>query len=241
MRAAPKTQTFFFLLVVSLGAPALAHPPMDASTPPELAIQPPKPQRPTKKKRRRYRHRRRLNLVQLTSGPGFWVLKPDRAYGRPQVVFRLNEVLCAYHAEFGPDAAPLLIGDLSKKGGGKLEPHQSHRSGRDVDIAVVRKDRVFDRPVATSPRTMDVKRTWWLIHTLIETGEVQYVFINGRLIRPLYRYARKQGISKERLLELFHYPRRSRWGMGIIRAEPGHLAHFHVRFHRPAKTLGPVM
>ena len=164
------------------------------------------------------------------------MLNPDRAWGQPLAVWRINDVLCSYVSHF-PDAAPVLVQDLSKRGGGKLEPHVSHRRGWDVDIGVVRKGRSFDRFVAASPRTMDVEKTWWLIHTFIKTGDVQYIFLNKRLIRPIYRLARKQGISKERMLELFHYPRRSRWGLGIIRAEPGHKAHFHVRFLRKRPSV----
>jgi murein endopeptidase len=169
------------------------------------------------------------------------VLRAERAWGQPLVVWRLNEVLCAYHEQF-PSAAQVLIQDLSKRHGGKLKPHHSHRRGWDVDIGVVRRGRAFDRFVPASPRTLDVEKTWWLIHALISTGDVEYVFLNRRLIRPIYRYARKQGISRERMRELFHYPRRSRWGLGIIRAEAGHLAHFHVRFLRKRPSVPqPVM
>jgi len=220
------------MLSLVLATPALGQPPLESSTQSEAHLTRNRglARQPAARARKRPR-RRKLDLVQLTSGPGFRVLNPHRAWGQPLIVWRLNESLRAYQVRY-PEAAPLLVQDLSKRGGGRLEPHQSHRSGWDVDVGVVRRGRSFDRLVPAGPRTLDVERTWWLIHSLIETGDVQYVFLNKRLIRPLYRHARRQGISKQQLLELFHYPRRDRWGRGIIRAEPGHTAHFHVRFLR---------
>jgi hypothetical protein len=237
-------------LALLVSSPALGQPPISSEVSvPEVRAGRDKSRKLDKQKRRRKRRnrrrrrRRKLDLVQMTSGPGFTVLKRDRAWGRPLVVWRLNEVFCAYHVAY-PDAAPVLIQDLSKRFGGKLEPHNSHRSGRDVDIGVVHKrKRGYNRLVGASPRTLHVEKTWFLIYSLIKTGDVQYVFLNKRLIRPLYRFARKQGISRDELLRLFHYPRRSRWGAGIIRAEPGHLAHFHVRFFKrvQAKASEPLI
>ena len=208
--------THIAMLLIGLQAPALAHPPMESN--------------PTRRTTSQRRHGRwRVDLVPFGSGPGYHVMRADRAWGQPLTVQRLRQVFVAYHARF-PEAGTILVQDLSKRGGGRLKPHQSHRWGWDVDVGMVRKGRQFDRLVPASRWTMDVEKTWWLIHTLVQTGDVQYVFLNKRLVRPLYRYARKQGISKQRLLELFHYPRRDRWGVGIIREEPGHTAHFHVRF-----------
>lgn len=242
MSAAQKSLPILFIfLTLWVTGPAQAQPPSESSatllaSADRALTDSPRALRGHRPSHRRWPRRPRLKLLQLASGPGFHVLNPDRAWGQPLAVWRINEVLCAYVSHF-PDAAPVLVQDLSKRGGGRLEPHSSHRRGWDVDIGVVRKGRSFDRFVAASPRTMDAEKTWWLIQSFIRTGDVQYVFLNKRLIRPLYRYAKKQGISRERMLELFHYPRRSRWGLGIIRAEPGHNAHFHVRFLRKRPSV----
>jgi murein endopeptidase len=227
-----------------VGSPtALGQPPISSEAPKAEPSHEPHKAHKQRRHGRTRRRRRKLDLVQMTSGPGFTVLNRKRAWGQALVVWRLNEVLCAYHVQY-PDAAPVLVQDLSKKGGGKLEPHASHRYGRDVDIGVVhRRKRGYNRLVQASPRTLNVERTWFLIHSLIQTGDVQYVFLNKRLIRPIYRYARRQGIPRDEMQRLFHYPRRSRWGAGIIRAEPGHQAHFHVRFFKrvQAKATEPLI
>jgi hypothetical protein len=93
-----------------------------------------------------------------------------------------------------------------------------------VDVEIVR----------TARGAFDVERTWFLIHALVSTGDVEYVFLNRRLVRPLYRYV-KDRMSKAELAETFQWPRRG-WTPGIVRHEPGHLRHFHVRFQREVKT-----
>jgi murein endopeptidase len=163
-------------------------------------------------------------------------MNPDHAWGRTSVIWRLTEVLFRYNTTY-PDAPPVLVKDISRRHGGRLPPHVSHRSGRDVDIAVVRKRGPNDRAVPATPRTIDAERTWFLIHSLIRSGEVQYVFLHRRLIRVLRRHARQQGMSRQEIRRIFHNPRRGRHAPGIIRAEPGHQAHFHVRFHRRSNLV----
>lgn len=163
-------------------------------------------------------------------------MRPEHAWGTTQVVWQLTDALFRYHTTY-PDAPPVLIQDLSRRRGGRLGPHTSHRSGRDVDIALVRNRGPYDRPVTASRRTLDAERTWFLIHSLIRSGDVQYVFLHRSLIRTLRQHARKQGMSRSELRRIFHNPRRGRRAPGIIRAEPGHRAHFHVRFHRRANLV----
>jgi hypothetical protein len=171
---------------------------------------------------------RRLEL--LEDGPGFAVQNPAHAFGAPLTVRRLRQALVRYHARY-PEAPPVLIMDLSRRGGGRLLPHASHRTGRDVDVRLILK-RPTSSQVDASPRTLDAERTWFLISALIEGGDVEYVFLNRRLQRPLYELA-SLSLDRERLDELFQY-RHPGQKVGIIRHEPGHLGHFHVRFRRAA-------
>jgi hypothetical protein len=46
----------------------------------------------------------------------------------------------------------------------------------------------------------------------------------------LYEHAKGKGASQDLLDELFQYPRGKRRQYGLIRHEPGHGDHFHVRF-----------
>jgi len=174
----------------------------------------------------------RRRLEPLPEGAGYQVANPAHAFGTPLTVRRLTEALARYHAEY-PDAAPVVVQDLSRRQGGRLGPHLSHRTGRDADVRLVLK-----RPpkyfVEATPRTLDAERTWALISALLASGDVQYIFLNRALQRPLYLYARQHGVSASRLEEVFQYPHQPRWLGGIIRHEPGHLGHLHVRFRRMA-------
>ncbi len=180
----------------------------------------------------------RRPLEQLQAGPGYKLMNPARAFGTPMAVRRLREAFERYHQRF-PEAAPVMVMDLSKRGGGRIQPHASHRTGRDVDVRYIlnRETSVF---VEASPRSLDVERTWFLISTLIEGGDVEYVFVNRKLQRYLYRHAEGLGLPEDRLDELFQYRHGVRQKVGIIRHEPGHMGHFHVRFRRPEPQQVPL-
>ncbi|MFH1130822.1 MAG: penicillin-insensitive murein endopeptidase, partial [Pseudomonadota bacterium] len=101
-------------------------------------------------------------LFQLKDGPGFVVRDPQKAWGTWLTISRIYDVLVKYKKRF-PDAEPVMIFDLSKKRGGYLPPHRSHRLGRDVDIPYMRKNEHGDRRFST-PKTMDLERSWFLIN-----------------------------------------------------------------------------
>lgn len=213
-------------LLIAQPSQAAGPPPVDRSEPAEqvvssvVAASPPtrfKRKRRTLKRRRSRRYR----LVRLQSGPGFQVRSPHRAYGTPLAVARLQEVLIAGRLHF-LGFTPIVVQDLSRRGGGKLHPHLSHQDGRDVDIRLPHRKGARKWGKAT-PRNLDVPRTWFLIHSLIETSDLEFIFLDRKLKRLVYRHALKQGASVRRLREIF------RW---VIRHEPGHEAHMHVRFRR---------
>lgn len=181
---------------------------------------------------------RRKGLYCLESGPGFSVIDPRHAWGTMLTVSRVAEVLSEYSIRH-PDAPSVLIGDLSKEGGGFLAPHLSHRRGRDVDIRYPLKVPTTQYVPATAS-TLEVKGAWTLIRAFIKTGDVEYVFVSYRLQKLLYEYAQSKGVSQERLAELFQYPRGKRSMVGIIRHEPGHRTHFHVRFKPEATDQTPT-
>jgi LysM repeat protein len=172
-------------------------------------------------------------LYVLESSTGYKVRNPRRSWGTLLAINRIHEVLTA-HANRFPKSPPLLVMDLSRKGGGYFPPHKSHRQGRDVDIAYP-KIKKYRRFVYLRPRMLDLKRTWDLVRSFIATKDVTYIFMNYELQRPLYRYARKLGMTKKQLKKVFQYPCGRRCSQGIVRHEPGHASHFHVRFRRADK------
>ncbi len=173
-------------------------------------------------------NRRKYKLYQLQNGPGYVVKNKAHAWGTFLAVTRLGEVLSEYSRRF-PDAPPINIYDLSREGGGPLAPHRSHRRGRDVDIQyplTVPKAGYVDAKIST----LDLKRTMDLVATFIRRGDVKYIFIDYRFQRALYKWALEHHYDKEELAKMFQYPRGPHTARGIIRHEPGHKAHFHVRF-----------
>lgn len=194
------------------------------------------------------KRRTRLDeAVQLTSGAGYHVRDKNEAWGTPTTVQQLRRAFKAVHRKFR--GTVIAVGDISKEGGGPLAGHRSHQRGLDVDLSFVRKgQQVHKRLQHESARTLDAGRTWFLLHQFLRGGKVDMIFIDYALQKPLYEAARKAGVKTSQLDEIFQYPRGKRAGRGIIRHEPGHDDHIHVRFlevptrtsraDRPGRTSG---
>lgn len=174
-------------------------------------------------------------LYQLSSGPGYKVRNPKRSWGTFLAVTQIHDVLSSYGLRF-PKAPELLVMDLSRKGGGRFPPHVSHRQGRDVDIRYPKKPK-YRRVVRTRPKMLDLERTWFVVKKFLETKDVTFIFMDHALQRVLYQYALKHGETKKSLHKVFQYPRGRRALHGIIRHEPGHATHLHVRFRREPKKV----
>ena len=69
------------------------------------------------------------------TGPGFRRFRPlsNHYFGRPRLVQALKQAAESVQRQ-APGGAPLVIGDLSAKTGGRIPGHDSHRTGRDVDL-----------------------------------------------------------------------------------------------------------
>ncbi len=174
--------------------------------------------------------------VQLLSGDGIEVKHPDHAFGTEKTVVLFREAV-RHLREREPAAPPVVVGDLSRHGGGWLRPHRSHRDGRDIDVGyfwkVPRQPRHFAKK---KPKQLDVALQWAFFQTLMATGQVEYLFVSYPLQQVLHAYVKKLGASKRDLDALFQWPRPRREKTGLIRFEPGHHDHFHVRF---TKDPGP--
>lgn len=152
-----------------------------------------------------------------------------RSFGTYYAVSETVRMLDEYYERF-PDADPLVVGDLSHRTGRSIHPHSSHQAGRDVDITLPRHEPPPDyrRFHHVSRDNLDAEKTLWLLLTLLEGGYVEYIFLDWNHQRTLYRLAEQQGAPDDWLEEVFQYPSRDR--QGLIRHEPGHATHFHVRF-----------
>jgi LysM repeat protein len=173
---------------------------------------------------------RLYNGLALESSPGLEVRTTSRAYGTRRTIQMLRAAAADVQARW-PDAPEVVVGDLSYKRGGRMRPHKSHQSGRDADVSFYYRGNVqlpdfYDMTY----ETFDAVKNWHMFKTLIDTGEVEYIFVTRELQRSLYEYARSIGYSKEALEPLLQYPRPNHERVGIIRHARGHDDHFHIRF-----------
>ena len=86
-----------------------------------------------------------------------------------------------------PDGPAVEVLDLSLREGGEMgESHISHQSGRDVDLSYFYENdwEPGGIYVDVPPEHLDAERTWLLIAALLETHQVQRIFIDYEL-QPL--------------------------------------------------------
>jgi penicillin-insensitive murein endopeptidase len=175
-------------------------------------------------------------------GAGFVRFRPlGRNYwGQPRLV-RAIQAAANYVAERVPDGQPLVVGDLSARYGGKIPGHNSHRSGRDVDLLYY-VTTPGGAPLASRgfvpldgdslgyvPETgefvrLDLVRQWQLVKFLLTTREVgvQFMFASRGVEALLIEYA----LARAEPLELVHRAQ-------TVLLQPGdstpHDDHLHLR------------
>ncbi|HEV8551413.1 MAG TPA: penicillin-insensitive murein endopeptidase [Polyangiaceae bacterium] len=147
------------------------------------------------------------------AGPGFVRYRPLGAhhFGRPRLVAALTRIAREL-AESDPGAPPLVIGDLSGRFGGKIDGHQSHRTGRDVDLLYqyltpggarttapgfihVEADGLARVPDDGQILRLDVEHEWRLVKALVTAPElsVQFMFASRNVEALLVDYALARG------------------------------------------------
>jgi len=171
--------------------------------------------------------------VPLPGGTGR-VLKatPRKPWAPRRTIGLLDSVLRAW-PRVEPRADPLLVGNLSARKGGKLSPHHTHQSGRDVDLGYPQERRegeVYNwRDM--SAQNLDARRTWRLLHLLRATGELEVVFIDRALQKLLYDFASSRNLlSKAELGTWLEYPQPTGKGNPVVQHVAGHVDHLHARF-----------
>ena len=172
---------------------------------------------------------RLVNGIQLQPGVGFSVRSSKYAWGTDLTIREINQGFAKMKRKY-PNAPDVLIADLSSRKGGRLKDHKSHQSGRDADIVFYQKNGTANRFKKTTTKTLDVKKQWALFHIFISSGHVDFIFVDYGLQKVLYQEAKKRGATDGYLDEVFQYPKGKHHRSGIIRHEPGHADHFHIRF-----------
>jgi penicillin-insensitive murein endopeptidase len=147
-----------------------------------------------------------------------------------------------------PDAIT-SVGHLSREGGGEIDRHRSHESGRDADIAFFVRSSAGhplmasrfvpfrgDGSAAAWPGArFDDARNWALVSAMVTDAEahVTHVFVAAPLRARLLAYAERTGVpagTRMRAAELLQQPR------GAL----PHDDHFHVRIGCPPGMGGCV-
>lgn len=168
--------------------------------------------------------------IQLQSGPGYTVRNPARSYGTALTTGLIMDTLGAYRAKY-PKAPNFMIGDLSTKNGGKLTPHLSHQSGRDVDISYISTTpKNFVGFARMNASNFDAEKNWYTLERFLSTKKVQYIFVDYEVQKLLYNQAKKLGYTDAQLKPMIQYPNGKKSYYAIIRHAKGHADHFHVRF-----------
>ena len=141
----------------------------------------------------------------LAPGPGLYSYKPSsHQYGLPETIAALQAIGAAWHGRH-PGGPRIVIGDISKRGGGPFAGHKSHQLGVDADIRLMRND---GKEAGVNYQSPEYSRA--LTQELVDLIRgnrrlrVQYIFFNDRAVRG-------------------------------VRPWPNHDDHLHVRFFPPSK------
>ncbi len=173
-------------------------------------------------------------------GPGYVLRDPSAACGTDEAVHLLMFALGELLREF-PDTPPVVIGTLSRPGGGPVPPHKSHQSGRDVDVGLFASN---GRPLGDFEEldieAIDFDKTFFLMANLLASGRVVRILVNYALQPHLVEAAGNMGYDEHQLAWMFQYPRGPKADAGLVRHAPGHRRHFHVRFACPEGDAGCV-
>lgn len=171
------------------------------------------------------------------TGLGYRVKNERNVWGTRETIQLLKLAFKRVALTF-PGTEPFVVGDISRKRGGRFHPHLSHKTGMDIDLSYAFLDnQPRTRFEVATRKTMDAEKSWEFLRALLETGHTQYAFIDHRLQKPLYHQALASGVSKEVLEEVFQYPRSRYTKKGIIRHTRGHKNHIHLRFGFKKKYL----
>ena len=176
-----------------------------------------------------------INGERFPKGPGYSTGSRSKIYGTNETVTLLLDGFARFGKKH-PDAPQIVVGNLSTKKGGKVDPHKSHQSGRDVDLGYLHKKKAqpVRSMISTNKRNLDPRLTWDFMYSFLQTGKVKYMFIDYDIQGLLCEHLKKRKFKKSYLKKIFQYPR----GKGVeavVKHVSGHHHHIHLRFVCPKK------
>ncbi len=172
----------------------------------------------------------------MPEGPGR-VLKhiPWKGWATVEAVAVMDAVLRSWDAL--DTGQPILVGNMSSRNGGPLKPHQSHQSGRDIDLSypqiIDERDELNWREMSVA--NLDRDLMWTLLELLNDTGAVEVVYVDTKLQKLLYDWAIQTGrVPRRDLNRWLEYPRKpGQAKYARVQHSRGHSDHMHVRFSCP--------
>ncbi len=174
-----------------------------------------------------------INGVGLPTSPCWELVDSSHAYGTEETIGYLTRALAEVRRRHS-EAPPLAVGHISGPRGGKLRPHKSHQSGRDVDLGFYYSDGSGWYQRATQ-QNLDLELTWDLVKALIVYTDVRFILLDRTVQGWLREYAASHGESEGWLHSIFDG---AEGEPPLIRHEPGHATHLHVRFYSPRAEEG---
>lgn len=170
--------------------------------------------------------------VPMMDGPGR-VMKMIgwKSFATANTVAVLDKVL--RHWASSGHKQPVLVGNMSSRNGGKLSPHSTHQSGRDVDLGYPQKlpaGEELNWRVMNS-KNLDAKECWALMQALVQTGQIEVIYVDREIQKLLHDYAVANNLmSKNTLKQWMEYPSPTGSGNPVIQHVKGHADHMHARF-----------
>lgn len=166
------------------------------------------------------------NGVQLPKSEFYTLRDPERSYGSSHAVKIVHDSIASFRVETGY-SGELKIADMSKRGGGRLRPHSSHQSGRDIDIRLPKRRGAGKKDRST--RAIDWDLSWSLVKAFVDSGEIEYIFLETSRQKLLRAAAKRAGATDAEIKKAIQYPSKRGTNKGIVRHAKGHTMHIHVR------------
>ncbi len=171
-----------------------------------------------------------VNPIAMPEGPLWTIRDASESYGTAETIGFVATAVGAVEARY-PGSPRLVIGDISRPDGGRLNRHRSHQAGRDVDLGFYYLRGECGEFKIGREGDLDLPRTWALVRALVTETDIERIFLDRRLQRLLYAQALAEGEDRDWLDDVFFGGFGDEPRKGIIQHERGHRNHLHVRFY----------
>lgn len=166
--------------------------------------------------------------ARVPDSPLWRLAHPSRAFASSHTLGVLTRAFATLRNDIGY-RGEVTIGALSRPHGGRFRPHQSHQSGRDIDIRLPLRPGLGDDVRHPSIDDIDWYATWAIVDAFIRTGELEAVFLEIGRHERLYTAARVMGVPREQLVDLVRWTNWSGPVKPLVLHSDGHDTHIHVR------------